>query len=398
MQNRAKFLFVFVLILSFTFALSGCRSGSGSGNTDTAVAATVNGRNIMLSEVERALNQQAQGQQAQMSPLQLAAARLQVLEGLIQEQVLFQRAEKERLLPTDDEITQGINGIKQQRRLTEEEFQRFLRESGQTEQALRESLRRSLAIQKLQERAFGQISISDREVEEAYNNNREQLVNPRGVALAAIVIDPRTNEGLQDDAKSETEANQKAQIIYQELRAGRDFATIARQRSEDATSGIRGGEIGFATEEQLRQGSGFPPELVGRFFGAMQPGDITEPVRTSDGRWAIFKLLDRRLENQPRTLENAREEIKEALINQRRALLSAALIATATNEARIVNNLAQNMLNSPSNLGVLRPATPPTGGGTPTPGASPSATSATTPAASSPASSPAATPTASPRR
>lgn len=398
-QNRVKYLIASFLLASSVVTLAACsRSGAGA-NTDTAVAATVNGRNIMLSEVERALNLAAQGQQSQMSPVELNAARLRVLQSLIQEQVLFQRAERDRLLPSDEEITQGVSAFKQQRRMTEEEYQRFLRESGQTEQAFRETLRRELALQKLQERAIGQIQISDREVEEAYNANRAQFVNPRGVTLSVIIVDPRPNEGFQNDARTEADATQKIQSIHNELRGGRDFATIARQQSEDP-SGVRGGEIGFAAEEQLRQG-GFPAELIGQFFGSMQPGNFTEPVRTSDGRWSIFKLLDRRLETQPRTLEDAREQIKQTLIEQRRALLGEALVAVAMNEARVVNNLAQNMLNSPSNLGAMRPAQQPTGGATssPTPATAPTQTPAATttvsPAAASP--SPAASPTASPR-
>jgi parvulin-like peptidyl-prolyl isomerase len=413
-QNRVKYLIAFVFLACISISFAACnRSGSGGGGTnpDTAVAATVNGRNIMLTEVERSLNQMAQGRQSQMSPVELNAARLRVLQSLIQEQVLFQRAERDRLLPSDDEITQGVNAFKQQRRMTEEEYQRFLQQSGQTEQAFRETVRRELAMQKLQERVVGQIQISDREVEEAYNTNRAQFVNPRGVMLAVIVVDPRPNEGIQNDARTEADAQQKIQNIQQELRAGRDFATIARQQSEDMSL-IRGGEIGFATEEQLRQG-GFPPELISQFFGQMQLGSYTDSVRSSDGRFTIFKLLDRRLEAQPRTLEDAREEIKQALIEQRRALLGEALVAVAMSEARIVNNLAQNMINSPSNLGGLRPAAPQQGGvvASPTPPAmSPAATAPTqSPAATTgspaggvttttPSRAPATSPTASPRR
>jgi hypothetical protein len=50
-----------------------------------------------------------------------------------------------------------------------------------------------------------------------------------------------------------------------------------------------------------------------------------------------------------------RQQITQALTNQRKQLLNAALLETAMNEAKIVNHLASNMLNNPSNLG-LRPA------------------------------------------
>ena len=101
------------LLLSISTACNRS-SGSSAGAQNNAAAAAVNGKEIMLSEVDRIISQQAGGQQAQLSPLDLAAARLQVAEGLIQREVLFQRAEKEKLLPSEEEVTQALNAQKQQ--------------------------------------------------------------------------------------------------------------------------------------------------------------------------------------------------------------------------------------------------------------------------------------------
>jgi parvulin-like peptidyl-prolyl isomerase len=369
---------VFGLAIVLTgLLIAGCDGSKGganaSGGKDTAVAATVNGKNIMLSEVDTILNQQVAGQQSQLSPLQLAAARLQVLDGLVQQQVLYQRAEKEKLLPSEDEITQEINAQKQQKRMTEEEYARMLQESKQTEQSLREIARRDIAVRKLQEKIIGRISISDKEVEEFYNGNKQQFVNARGIGLADIVVDPNDN-GAADDAKSDVEAKSKIDVIYQRLKSGADFADVARQRSEDP-SNIRGGDIGFATEEQLKQ-TGFPPDLIGRFFTGMQVGDYTAPVRFPNGAWYIFKLTGRQLQNENLTIDSpgVKDQIKDGLIKQRQQLLNAALLSVAMNEAKIENNLAVNMLNSPSNLSGLRPAAVNANA------AAPAATTSTTPA------------------
>ena len=323
-----------------------------------------------------------------MSQLELAAARLQVLDGLVQQQVLFQRAEKEKLLPTEDEVTAAINSQKTQNSMTEEEYQKMLRESNQTEQSLREVARKQIAVQKLQSKTFGNISISDKEVENFYNSNRQSFVSARGVGLATIMVDPADN-GMQDDAKSEAEAKQKIDIIYQQLKSGADFATVARAKSEDSSSNVRGGDLGFLADEQIKQ-SGLPPELIGRFFNSMQVGDITAPERTANGRFYIFKLTAKRLQSENLTLESpgVRDDIKKALINQRQSLLNAAMMATAMNESKIENNLAKDMLNSPNNLSGVRPAgatnPSPAAGASPAGAASPlgTATTAPSPAAS----------------
>ena len=149
MNRTAKQISIIILAVSIAVAFGACNRNARGEASNDAVAATVNGRNIPLSEVDRLISQQAKGQQAQLSPLENGAARLQVLDTLIQQEVLFQRAEKEKQLPTEDEVTQAINEQKQQNRMTEEEYLKYLHETNQTEQALRETARKQLAIKKL---------------------------------------------------------------------------------------------------------------------------------------------------------------------------------------------------------------------------------------------------------
>jgi peptidyl-prolyl cis-trans isomerase SurA len=339
-------------------ALTGCSSGGGADAKDNTVAATVNGRNVMLGEVERGVSQQTGGKQSQLSQLELAQARLQVLGNLIQREVLFQRAEREKLLPTEDEITGVINQQKTQSGMTSEDFDKGLKEQNITMETLREEARKDLAITKLQDKYSGKISISDKEVEDFYTNNRQQFVNARGVALAMIMVDPADNssQGIQNDAKSDAEAKLKIDNIYQQLQGKADFATVARAKSEDINTLARGGDVGFASEDDLKN-NGFPAELVSNMFGAMQVGDYTQPVKFNSGKWYIFKLAEKRLQTENLTLESpgVRQQITQGLIKQRKQILDAALLEVAINEAKIVNNLAASMLNNPGNLG-LRPA------------------------------------------
>ena len=347
MRNIAKVVGVTYLV-ALGFVLSGCQSGGDK--PESTVAATVNGRNIMLREVEQLINQQMGGKQAQLSMLQMAQARLQVLDSLIKKEVIFQRAEREKLLPTEDEITQYVTT--QKRGMTEEEFQKQLNAMNQSVEGFREDTRKLLAIQKLQAKYTSNVNISDREVEEYYAANKEAFTNRRGVELAEIAVDPRDN-GAQDDAKNDADAKLKIDTIYQQLKTA-DFAEVALARSEDP-SNIRGGDIGFATEDQLRE-NGFPESLITELFGPMEVGSYSAPVQFR-GRWFIFKLKRKQLTNENRTLESqgVRPEITETLREQHQQVLNAALLEVALNEAKIVNNLAANMINNPSNLG-LRPA------------------------------------------
>jgi hypothetical protein len=379
--------------------------GSGSNSTpDNTVAATVNGTKIMLSEVERLIQQQMQGKQSELSAHDLAQARLTVLDNLIQREVLYQRAEQEKLLPTEEQITSAINQRKQQGGVTQEEFDRQLKESGMTNEELHETAKKDLAVTALGDKYAGKITISDREVEDYYNTNKSQFVNARGVTLAMIVADPADNGGRvagpEGDAKNEADAKTKIDAIYQQLKAGADFAEVARVKSEDRSL-LQGGDIGLATEEDLKS-NGFPQEVVAQLFGPMQVGSFTSPVRFSspqypNGRWYIFKLKEKRLQTENLTLEGqypegetVRHRITTTLTNQRKETLNDALVRVALSEAKIVNNLAADILNNPSNVG-LRPASsnatkPSSSPAATTASPSPAAKASTSPAkASSPA-------------
>ncbi|MCM3870790.1 MAG: SurA N-terminal domain-containing protein [Pyrinomonadaceae bacterium] len=391
MYKTAKLLKSVTLLALVALASNACTSGGGSEAKDSTVAATVNGKNIMLAEVERALNQQAAGKQSQLSQLELAQARLQILGSLTQREVLFQRAEREKLLPKEDEITALINQQKVQSAMTDDDFQKSLKQQNLTMETLRAEARKDIAIKSLQDKYTSKITVNDKEVEDFYNANRQQFVSARGAALAVIIVDPADNsaQGIPstNDAKNEAEAKLKIDNLYQQLKGGADFASVARSKSEDATSLVRGGDIGFFSEDGLKQ-AGLPKDLMDLLMG-MEVGSYTEPKQVNN-RWYLFKLAEKRLQTENLTLESpgVRQQITQALTNQRGDIVKAALLDVAMNEARIVNHLAANMLTNPSNLG-LRPASSgPASSASPT--TSTPATTTATPAAA--ATSPAASP------
>jgi len=378
-------------ILLGALAIAGCSSGSESA--DNTVAATVNGKKIMSQEVERIIHQQSDGKESQMSAHDLAQARLTVLDKLIQREVLFQRAEQEKVLPSEDEITNFINKQKQESHMSEEEFARQLKEQNLSMEALREESKKDLAVQKLQDKYTGKVTISDREIEDYYNSNKQVFVNARGASLAVIIVDPadNSNQGIMDDAKNDADAKSKIDGIYQQLKSGTsDFATVARSKSEDANSMIKGGDIGFFSEDGMKQ-AGLPKDVVDQLMGPMQNGNFTEP-KLINNRWYILKLQEKRLATENLTLEspNVRQQINAALTEQRKNILNAALLTVALSEAKVVNNFAANMLANPSNLG-LRPASSeaakaPASTTAATPAASPAAAAKASPsAATSPA-------------
>ncbi len=122
----------------------------------------------------------------------------------------------------------------------------------------------------------------------------------------------------------------------------------------------------------------------------MQAGSYTAPVKFNSpqypgGRWYIFKLQEKHLQTENLTLESqgVRQQITVKLTEERKKILNTALLEVAISEAKVVNNLAADMLTNPSNLG-LRPASP--DAAKPAGSATPAAASSASPAAKAPAS------------
>ena len=360
-----KFLTITFLLTSL-FIFNACNAantagngGGGGGNTPdlNETAATVNNEAIRLEEVERVLKQQAQGQEGRLSPLELAAARLQVLQTLIEQEALYQRAQKENTVPTDEEVTAEYNKARTQSGLSAEKFEEEMKKAGQTEASAREAIKKQLAIQRLLEKVTGKIEPpKDSEIEAFFNSNREAFKNKRGAQLAAIVIDPQ-NSGEGDTTKNEIEAQQKAKEIGSLLLSGRaDFATVARENSEEQQTKLQGGDWRYFTEDEMKQafGAGFADYVMNK----MQNGQVVPQAIPFEGKILIVKLQRKQETDEERTLETpgVRQEITDYLINSRKQLLRESYRATVMNEAQIVNYLAQKVVTNPNELSGARPA------------------------------------------
>jgi len=348
---KNAFLTLALLSVAAFFVACG-ETGPSVANNESA--ATVNGKAITMEEVERAVKQQAQGQEGRLSQLELAGARLQILQSLIEQEVMFQKAEKEGAVPSDEEITTELNRQKTQSGKSADQIAKEMSDAGVTEAVVRDQIKRQLAISKLTEKITGKIEPpKDSEIEAFYNGNKEAFVRRKGVKLAGIVIDP-ANAGEGDTTTDEASAVARGNEIIQQLRTGADFATVAREKSEDP-SRFQGGDLGYIAEDQLRQM--LPAQTVQALMNPQtQIGQIfTAPMQ---GKYYILKLQERSDRDEALTLESpgVRQQVTDSLINARKQLLAASYQAIAMNEAKVENYLARKVVENPNELSGARPA------------------------------------------
>lgn len=112
-------------------------------------------------------------------------------------------------------------------------------------------------------------------IQKFYNDNRNNFeateLSHILIAYQGGAVPPRAGT-----APSQQDAMKKAQVISQQLKRGADFAQLARQYSDDASSAERGGDLGPFSPGML------PPEIEAHVL-QLQPGQISDPVPSRFG-------------------------------------------------------------------------------------------------------------------
>ncbi len=309
------------------------------------VAATVNGRAITYSELDRALAAQLSNSPAKTSADQRTQIRLEALRTLIDNEILLQRAEKEGLLASDGDVDAKFNEFKAP--YTQEQFQKLLDQQKMSVTDLKAQIRRGLSVQKLINKEIGShISISDAEVASFYNANKASFNLPENkVRLAQILVtsnpDPSVNNLKNDKAQNDQQARNKIQMLDMRIRQGEDFGQLAQSYSEDQFA-TNGGEVGFVPESALDKAN---PELRKDIL-AMTPGQVSPVIHTTDG-YRIIKLISKEPAGQ-RQLSDPRvqEEIRQGLFQAKEQVLRSAFYEVARSEAKVVNYYAESVLAS----------------------------------------------------
>ena len=219
------------------------------------VWAVVNGQEIKRADVDKYYRTRVNPEGQEPSQEEALSLKLNVLDELINNEILLERAKKLNLEASDGEVEDKFTELKSP--YTEEEFQRQLKERNVSVGDLKADLRRQLSITKLLNReVVAKITITDQDVTEFYNANKAQFnVAEPQYRIAQIVVTPRKEPQIRnrknDDATNDAEAQRKVKMLMDRLNSGADFAQLAMDYSEDMNSAATGGDLGYVPESAL---------------------------------------------------------------------------------------------------------------------------------------------------
>jgi peptidyl-prolyl cis-trans isomerase SurA len=320
---------------------------------DENVWGVVDGAPITPAEVDKYYRTQLNPDAPQPSQDEALSLKLNVLDELINNHILLEKAKTLSLQAADGEVEDKFTEFKSP--YTEEEFQRQLKTRNYTVDDLRNDIRQQLSIQKvINHEVVAKITVTDQDVQDFYNQNRAQFnVTEPQYRIAQIVVTPHKDPGLRnrknDDATTDPEARRKIAALDQQLSTGADFAQVAMDYSEDPASAGSGGDLGYVPESSLSQSD---PALK-KAVMSLKPGQISGVIVLRDS-YRILKLVSKEAPGQ-RDLNDpsVQQSIRDNIRNRKEQLLRAAYLATARNNAKITNYLAQQVVESAGKLPVV---------------------------------------------
>jgi peptidyl-prolyl cis-trans isomerase SurA len=314
------------------------------------VWAVVNGTEIKRDDVEKYYRSQVNPEAQEPSQEEALSLKLNVVEQLINNEILLERAKKLNLEASDGEVEDKFTELKSP--FTEEEFQKQLKDRSMGVDDLKRDLRRQLSIQKLLNREVAsKISISDQDVVDFYNANHNQFnVAEPQYRISQIVITPRKDPSVRnrknDDATNEAEAQRKAKMLVDKLNSGSDFAQLAMDYSEDANTAATGGDLGYIPESSLSQSD----PLLKKTVLALKPGQVSTPIVLKDST-RILKLVAREAAGQRGVTDpQVQQTVRDTLRNRKEQLLRAAYLAIARDDAKVSNYLAEQVVEASGKL------------------------------------------------
>lgn len=197
-----------------------------------------------------------------------------ILGNMIQEKLLLARAEQDSIEVDQEVIERAVRSRVRELKTEhgEEAFANQLAEGGVTERDLREQYRQEFRKDFLRQRMYTslsqQVDVSFKDVQDYKARYKDELPPLLSISHLLVAI-----EASDDRAE---EVRTQANLIIDRLNQGEDFATMAQQYSSDAGSREDGGDLGYFPRGRM------VPAFEEAAF-ALQPGEISVPVRTKFG-------------------------------------------------------------------------------------------------------------------
>lgn len=276
--RRAVAALAALATLSLGLTAIGARAQSGD-----YIVAIVNQELVTAGEVQQRLariREDAARSRATLPPA--PDLRKQVVDGLIDERVLITNAREIGSRVDEAELDRAVANVAVQNQLTTTQLRDRLAKEGVPYAKFRDNIRDQMMVERVREReVVNRIRISDAEIDALLAQRREAAGASSQYNIAQILVTVPDGASLASAAQR----RERALATLARVRAGEDFATVAREVSEDGNR-AQGGEIGLRPADRL-------PDLFVKAVQGVKPGEIAPELVRSGAGFHVLKLLAR---------------------------------------------------------------------------------------------------------
>ena len=319
-----KLLKLFIALnLSVNLMLFTPLSANAAPKVVEQVAAVVNNNVILESDVSDMLKTI----KASSDPSSLPndkILRQQIIDRLIIEKLILQRAAKAKITISEDQVTAAIENIADENGMTIDELRSRLSTMGMSYSTYRDRIHNDMLIEQARlHEVRNRIQISDREVENLSKTITSQPTRNIDVKVSHILIAiPETASKQQID-----NATNKAIDIINRAKKGENFAKLAASFSNDDLA-LKGGAMGWKKINEL------PTIFEERLIRAPK-GSVIGPIRSGVGLH-ILKVDDTRAE--------APQKITLQEVNARHILIKTNVLVTDQIAKQKLNDLRKAII------------------------------------------------------
>ena len=257
------------------------------GTVLDSVAAIVNDEVILKSELDAQVADVQRQIEARHTPLPAPdVLQKQVLDEMVSNRIELQQAKGRGITVSDDSVNQALSRIAERDGVTLEQLPDLLKKQGYEYDRFRSELRDQIVIQDLEQQVLAdELHITQQELDDQVRADQGSGDTETQYHVAQILVATAINPSPEDIAA----ARKKVDIIEQKLKSGTDFSAAAVAYSEGQNA-LLGGDIGWRKASEL-------PTLFAPIVTQMKPGDISDPIQSSNG-FHIIKLIEAKRSDQ----------------------------------------------------------------------------------------------------
>jgi peptidyl-prolyl cis-trans isomerase SurA len=313
-----RFFFVLLLTL-FLFAFVPCPAGAAP--TDFEIAALVNDEVITRHDLSNRMTIALHSTKLPDTAETRTKFMPQLLQMMVDETLERQEAKRLNISLTEGEKSRALGELEKQNGVKPGKLFDYIAHEGLDKESVMAQVRTQLLWTKvIYKKIRPQITVSDQELADAMT--RAQNVITKGaseVELAEIVLPVAS-------ADEEKNVQQLATKLYEELRGGADFGSIAKEFSASGTSDKKG-VIGWLPMEDL-EGN------IRQAIEGVDKGGLSLPTRTGRG-YMIIKVMDKREGKAEKATPPDEAKVRESLVLRKMELEARRYLSNLRDQAYV---------------------------------------------------------------